>query len=152
MITAKKVKYTKNNKVMAFLDVEDMTGSMEVIVFPNTYEKESGKLEEDAKVFLMGRVSLEEERDGKLICEQVVSFDAVPRKLWIRFDDTQAWKQGAEQLQRIIDEHGGRDKVVIYIRNPGLRKELPAGQGVRADEALIRELSEKFGEKNVVLA
>ena len=136
---------------MAFLDVEDMTGTMEVIVFPNTYEKESGKLEEDSKVFLSGRVSLEEEKDGKLICEKVVSFDEVPRRLWVRFADIEAWKQGAEDLRRMIDEHGGRDKVVIFIQNPKLRKELPAGQGVKADEALVRELSERFGANNIVL-
>ena len=152
MITAKKVKYTKNNKVMAFLDVEDMTGSMEVIVFPNTYEKESEKLIEDGKVFLSGRVSLEEERDGKLICEQVISFDAVPRKLWIRFDDPASYRNGAADLKRIIDEHGGRDKVVIFIKNPRMRKELPPGQGVKADETLVRRLSERFGENNVILA
>ena len=152
MISGKKVKYTKNNKVMAFLDVEDMTGTMEVIVFPNTYEKESAKLDEDSKVFLSGRVSLEEERDGKLICEKVVSFDEVPRKLWIRFADTEAWRQSAADLSGIIDAHGGRDKVVIFIQKQKLRKELPAGQGVRADEALLRELSEKFGAENIALA
>ena len=152
MITAKKIKYTKNNKVMAFLDVEDMTGTMEVIVFPNTYEKESAKLEEDGKVFLFGRVSLEEEKDGKLICERVVTFDEVPRRLWVRFDDIGAWKSGSADLMRIIDEHGGRDKVVIFIEKDKLRKELPPGQGVRADEALVRVLSERFGAKNIVLA
>ena len=151
MISGKKVKYTKNNKVMAFLDVEDMTGSMEVIVFPNTYEKESGKLIEDSKVFLSGRVSLEEERDGKLICEKVEAFDEVPRRLWIRFDDPDQYREGAAFLEKAIDEHGGRDKIVIFIQNPRLRKELPAGQGVRADADLIRQLSERFGEKNVIL-
>ena len=152
MITAKKIKYTKNNKVMAFLDVEDMTGTMEVIVFPNTYEKESAKLEEDGKVFLFGRVSLEEEKDGKLICERVVTFDEVPRRLWVRFADIEAWKSGSADLMRIIDEHGGRDKVVIFIEKDKLRKELPPGQSVRADEALVRVLSERFGAKNIVLA
>ena len=152
MITAKKIKSTKNNKVMAFLDVEDMTGTMEVIVFPNTYEKESAKLEEDGKVFLFGRVSLEEEKDGKLICERVVTFDEVPRRLWVRFADIEAWKSGSADLMRIIDEHGGRDKVVIFIEKDKLRKELPPGQGVRADEALVRVLSERFGAKNIVLA
>ena len=152
MISGKKVKYTKNNKVMAFLDVEDMTGNMEVIVFPNTYEKESAKLEEDSKVFLGGRVSLEEEKDGKLICEKVIPFDQMPRKLWIRFEDLEAWKQSCGDLYKIIDENGGRDKVVIFIAHPKLRKELPAGQGVRTSENLIKQLSERFGEKNVILA
>ena len=150
MISAKKVKYTKNNKVMAFLDVEDMTGTMEGIVFPNTYEKEGAKLVEDGKVFLSGRISLEEDRDGKLICEKVTSFDEVPRKLWIRFEDPDAWRDGQKDLMKIIDEHGGRDKVVIFIANPRLRKELPAGMGVRADDNLIRKLSDRFGSKNVV--
>ena len=152
MISGKKVKYTKNNKVMAFLDVEDMTGTMEVIVFPNTYEKESGKLEEDNKVFLSGRVSLEEERDGKLICEKVIPFDDVPRKLWIRFPDPEAYRQGASDLKKLVDEHGGRDKVVIFIENPKLRKELPAGQGVRADEHFMTLVKSRFGDKNCVLA
>ena len=152
MISGKKVKYTKNNKVMAFLDVEDMTGTMEVIVFPNTYEKESGKLEEDNKVFLSGRVSLEEERDGKLICEKVIPFDDVPRKLWIRFPDPEAYRQGAADLKKLVDEHGGRDKVVIFIENPKLRKELPAGQGVRADEHFMALVKSRFGDKNCVLA
>ena len=152
MISGKKVKYTKNNKVMAFLDVEDMTGTMEVIVFPNTYEKESGKLAEDNKVFLSGRVSLEEERDGKLICEKVIPFDDVPRKLWIRFPDPEAYRQGASDLKKLVDEHGGRDKVVIFIENPKLRKELPAGQGVRADEHFMTLVKSRFGDKNCVLA
>ena len=152
MISGKKVKYTKNNKVMAFLDVEDMTGTMEVIVFPNTYEKESGKLEEDNKVFLSGRVSLEEERDGKLICEKVIPFDDVPRKLWIRFPDPEAYRQGAADLKKLVDEHGGKDKVVIFIENPKLRKELPAGQGVRADEHFMTLVKRRFGDKNCVLA
>ena len=152
MISGKKVKYTKNNKVMAFLDVEDMTGTMEVIVFPNTYEKESGKLEEDNKVFLSGRVSLEEERDGKLICEKVIPFDDVPRKLWIRFPDPEAYRQGAADLKKLVDEHGGRDKVVIFIENPKLRKELPAGQGVRANEHFMTLVKRRFGDKNCVLA
>ena len=81
----------------------------------------------------------------------MVSFDEVPRRLWVRFADIEAWKQGAEDLRRMLDEHGGRDKVVIFIQNPKLRKELPAGQGVKADEALVRELSERFGANNIVL-
>ena len=152
MITGKKIKYTKNNKVMAFLELEDMTGTMEAIVFPGTYERESAKLDEDSKVFLVGRVSLEEERDGKLICDRVVTFDEVPRRLWVRFADVDAWTRGSADLMRIIDEHGGRDKVVIFIEKGKLRKELPPGQGVRADEALVSVLSERFGAKNIVLS
>ncbi len=151
MITEKKVKYTKNNKVMAFLTLEDLTGSVEVIVFPGAYEEAGEELTEESKVFITGRVSVEDERDAKLICEKVVPFSEVPRTLWVRFPDIAAWKAGSEQLYREVEEHGGRDKVVIYIEQPRLRKTLPAGQGVRADKALIMKLAGLFGERNVIL-
>ena len=70
----------------------------------------------------------------------------------IRFDNPASYRNGAADLKRIIDEHGGRDKVVIFIKNPRMRKELPPGQGVKADETLVRRLSERFGENNVILA
>lgn len=151
MITEKKIKYTKNNQVMAFLTVEDLTGSLEVIVFPRSYEQDSQLLEEDAKVFIRGRISLEEEKDGKLICEKVIRFDDVPRRLWVRFDSPQEYRRGERDLLQIVENHGGRDKVVIYIQNPRMRRELPPGQGVRADRALIDLLAQRYGAKNVVL-
>ena len=75
MIVDKKIKYTKNDKVMAFITLEDLVGNMEIIVFPKDYEKYGDLLREDAKVFVKGRVSIEEEKDGKMICEQVVDFE-----------------------------------------------------------------------------
>ena len=75
MIADKTIKYTRNDKVMAFLTIEDLVGSVEVVVFPKDYEKYSALLLEDAKIFVRGRASLEEDKDGKVICEQIVSFE-----------------------------------------------------------------------------
>ena len=75
MIAEKTVKYTKNDKVMAFLNIEDLVGNVEVVIFPKDYEKYSALLMEDAKVFIKGRTSVEEEKDGKLICEAIASFE-----------------------------------------------------------------------------
>ena len=75
MIADKTIKYTKNDKVMAFLNVEDLVGNVEVVVFPKDYEKYASLLVEDAKIFIKGRVSVEEEKDGKLICEQIAGFE-----------------------------------------------------------------------------
>ena len=77
LISNKTIKYTKNDKVMAFITVEDLVGTVEVIVFPNDYEKYGHILIEDAKVFVRGRVSVEEDKDGKLISEKIASFDEV---------------------------------------------------------------------------
>ena len=75
MISDKTIKYTKNDKVMAFLNVEDLVGNVEVVVFPKDYEKYASLLTEDAKIFVKGRVSVEEDKDGKLICEQIAGFE-----------------------------------------------------------------------------
>ena len=75
MIMDKTIKYTKNDKVMAFLNIEDLVGTVEVVVFPRDYEKYAPLLVEDSKVFIKGRISVEEEKDGKLICEQIVAFE-----------------------------------------------------------------------------
>ena len=56
---------------------------VEVIVFPRDYEKNADKLTEDKKVFVKGRVSAEDEKDAKLICEKITTFEEIPTKLWI---------------------------------------------------------------------
>lgn len=75
MIADKTIKYTKKDKVMAFINLEDLVGNVEVVIFPQDYEKYGSLLQEDAKVFIKGRISVEEDKDGKLICEQIAGFE-----------------------------------------------------------------------------
>lgn len=77
MIAGKTIKYTKNDKMMAFLNIEDLVGNVEVVVFPRDYEKYAAILTEDEKVFIRGRASVEEDKDGKLICEEIRTFAQV---------------------------------------------------------------------------
>ena len=98
MITEKTVKYTKNNKVMAFLTLEDLVGTVEVIVFPNSYEKYSSLLNEDEKVFITGRANVEEDKNGKIICEQITSFDSVKRELWLQFSTKEEFEAKEQEL------------------------------------------------------
>ena len=151
ILTEKKIRYTKNDQVMAILTLEDLTGTVEVVVFPRAYEESASDLDEDRKIFIRGRVSLEDEKDGKLIAEKVVAFENVPRRLWLRFPSFTDWKQQEKDVLRIVAGHGGRDQVVIYIEDRKARKTLPPGQGIRADETALALLREACGEKNVVL-
>ena len=96
MINGRTVKATRTNNMMAFLTVEDLYGTVEVIVFPRDYEKYRTLLEEDTKVFIQGRVTVEEDKPAKLICSGVVPFDAVEKELWIQFP-TRADYEEAEQ-------------------------------------------------------
>ena len=149
IITEKKIKYTKNDKVMAFLQVEDLAGSVEVIVFPRDYEKNSAALVVDNKVFIKGRVSVDDERDGKLICEQITAFDEVPKTLWVKFASMEDYTEGEKRLLSMLQESDGKDRVTIYIENPKSIKKLPANMGVRADALLLRALVDVWGEENV---
>ena len=75
MIAEKTIKYTKNDQVMAFLNLEDLVGNVEIVVFPKVYERYSSLLTEDAKIFVKGRAALEEDKDGKILCDQIVTFE-----------------------------------------------------------------------------
>ncbi|MBD5537167.1 MAG: DNA polymerase III subunit alpha [Lachnospiraceae bacterium] len=149
MIADKTIKYTKNEKVMAFLTLEDLVGTVEVVVFPKDYEKNAALLMEDAKVFVQGRVSVEEDKDGKLICERILPLEKPARKLWIKFPDMASYQAQEAKLLAAIAESEGDDSVVIYVQNPKSMKELPRNRNVRADEELLTSLYGMFGEENV---
>ncbi len=151
MINAKTIKYTKNDKVMAFLEIEDLYGVVEVIVFPKDYEKSSHYLNEDAKVFVTGRVSVEEDKNAKLICERILPFEEIGRKVWIRFDTMAQFKASESVLMDMLRAGEGRDQVVLYIAETKQKKELSREYNIRADEAFLQLLSEKFGENNIKL-
>lgn len=149
IIVDKKIKYTKNDKVMAFLQLEDLAGSIEVIVFPRDYEKNAAKLVVDNKVFIKGRVSVDDEKDGKLICEQITAFDEIPKNLWVKFPTMADYEAGKERLFSMLQSSDGKDLVTIYIENPKSMKKLPPNMSVLAEEGLLMELKAAFGEENI---
>ena len=149
MVTGKTIKYTKNNKVMAFLNIEDLVGNVEVIVFPNVYEKQSALLEQDAKVFISGHVSAEEEKNSKLICDRIFSFDEGKREIWIQFPDIKACQNREAELLELLREVEGPDGVVLYAAKERQAKRLHEKWNVKGDKQLLTVLKEHFGEKNV---
>ena len=152
IISNKKIKYTKNDKIMAFLQIEDLVGTVEVIVFPRDYEKNSMKLLEDNKVFIKGHVSLEEDRDGKVICEGITAFDEIPKKLWIKFPTMEAYQASSNELLQTLQTSDGHDSVVIYIEEAKAMKRLPPSSSVQAGEELKAQLCAKYGEDNIKIA
>lgn len=149
IIESKTVKYTKSNKVMAFLTIEDLVGNVEVIVWPNDYEKNAKWLVEDSRVFIEGRVSAEEEKDAKLICSKIIPFDRIPRKLWVKFANRDVFNEKEPELMKAIADSDGNDTVVIYVEATKEMKSLPRNYNVKADEELVDKLSQLFGEENI---
>lgn len=149
MITEKTIKYTKNNKVMAFLTLEDLVGTVEVIVFPNSYEKYSSLLNEDEKVFITGRANVEEDKNGKLICEQITSFDSVKRELWLQFSTKEEFEAKEQELYGRLHDSDGRDSVVIYISSIKAMKRLPNNYNICINQEIVNNLTNFLGENNV---
>ena len=151
MIANKTIKYTKKNQVMAFLTIEDLMGTVEVIVFPRDYEKNRPYLEEENKIFITGRVSEEDEAPSRLICEKIIPFEQTERELWLQFDSKAAFKSRERELYDIFGESEGRDSIIIYCKAERAMKRLGANRNVCADAGLLSRLTNYLGESCVKL-
>ena len=151
MITDKTIKYTKTNKVMAFLTLEDLVGTVEIVVFPRDYEKWQNYISEEAKVFIQGRVNAEDDKPSKMILEKVRSFDDMPKEIWIQFADKADYSSNETELQALLRQNRGTSAVVIYLKDVKAMKRLPAGYQVQISDALLGDLKKKYGESNVKL-
>ena len=149
LVEGKTIKYTRQNQAMAFVTIEDLVGSVEVIVFPRDFEKYGSLLEEDAKVFVAGRVSVEEGKDAKLICEKIVPFAGGAKEVWIRFADRNAYEDHKEMLKAMLSVSHGKDEVILYLAAERAVRRLGEEYGILAGEMMIEDLRQKFGAKNV---
>ena len=149
MITDKTIKQTRNNQTMAFLTVEDLLGTVEVVVFPRDYEKNREELEIDHKVFIRGKVSEEDEKASKLICETIIPFDHVKKELWLQFPSKEEYLNNAEILNGYLADSDGSDTVVIYCQAERAIKRLPRNWNVRIEPGILSRLTNLLGEKRV---
>ncbi|MCD7867589.1 MAG: DNA polymerase III subunit alpha [Clostridiales bacterium] len=149
MITERTVKYTKKNQIMAFLTLEDLVGTVEVMVFPQSYEKWQKEIGEEAKVFIQGRVSLEEDKASKLILEKVRPFKDVPRELWFQFSGREEYGQREQELFSDLRESPGKNTVVIFLKDMRAMKKLPPAFQVDMEDTWLSRMRVKYGQDNV---
>ncbi len=149
LITEKTIKTTKKGQLMAFLTVEDVVGTVEVVVFPNSFTANRVVIDHAEKVFVTGKVQANVDENAKLICDKVVDFASIPRKLWIRFASLSDYEDKKDELYGILYNSDGKDTVVIYCTKENKRLTLPASRTIRVDSELIQKLQAMYGEKNV---
>ena len=149
MITDKTVKHTRTNQMMAFVTVEDLLGTVEVVVFPRDYEANREFLEVDSKVFIRGRVSEEDEKASKLICEKVIPFERTKRELWIQFPDKDTYLDEEQIVYGYLADSEGDDEVVIYCAKERAVKRLPRNRNIRINDQVLSRLMNHFGESRV---
>ena len=150
VLTNVTTKITRNNDTMAFLTVEDLVGTVEVLLFPKAYERYREKLIPDAKLFLSGRVTIsDDDVSGKLICERLSVFGAGERTLWIQFADETSYLAQRGELMLRLGNSEGKDNVKVYCRAEKKIIQLGRDWRVSAEESLLDELRAVFGAENV---
>ena len=149
IIVEKTVKHTKTNQMMAFLTVEDLFGTVEVVVFPRDYEKYRQYLEEDNKIFVRGRVSEEDDKASKLICEKILPFGQKKKELWIQFPDKETYLEEEAITYGYLADSEGNDEVVIYCEKEKIVKKLPANKNISINPQILSRLMNHFGENRV---
>ncbi|XCP85762.1 DNA polymerase III subunit alpha [Roseburia hominis] len=149
IITSKTIKYTKNNKTMAFITIEDLMGTVEVVIFPRDYEKNQMYLNEDNKVFVRGRVSEEDDNASKLICEEIIPFEQTKKELWLQYADKTAFLAEEQELYRMLSDSEGENEVVIYCKAERAVKRLPRNRNIQIEPGILSRLANRYGEDRV---
>ena len=148
MLSGVTVKLTKTNQNMAFLTLEDLFGTVEIILFPRDYQKYRDVLVADTPLYVKGRASVSEE-SGKLVAEEIIPMDQVPKEVWIQVENVGVFQEKQQALYDIIRQHSGERGLVVYSRKDKAIKRLPSYQNISGDSGVIRDLKQLFGEKNI---
>lgn len=149
MVTDISEKTTRKNELMAFVTLEDMTGSIEIVMFPNVYSICRPLVKADAKLLVYGRIQLDEERGGKLIAQRVVTFDDVPVTIWIKYKDMESYLAGFEELMRGMPDADGADSIGVFLDDTKAMKVQPPKYNTKANEEVLSYLYEKMGKENI---
>jgi DNA polymerase-3 subunit alpha len=149
MISEKSVKFTRKNQPMAYVDLEDLTGTVNVIVFPKQYALYQQFLGKDEKVFVIGHADVGDEQDGKIICERIVPFSDTRKELWLQFATMDEYQKKEDELRSIISGSDGMDEVVIYVADTKQIKRFGSRNAVRAEGKLLGDLFILLGKDNV---
>ena len=134
---------------MAFLTVEDLVGTVEVLVFPQIYENHRQAFTEENKVFLRGRASIGDDPVGKLICEEVIPFADIPNELWLQFENQAFYESRIDDVMAALRDSDGKDRVIMYLKEERKMRRLSENWAVFAGTELLGQLYKILGEKNV---
>lgn len=149
MIISKTIKTTRTNSMMAFINLEDLVGSVEIIIFPRDYEKFKNMLQEDNKILVRGKITVEEEKPAKLICQDIIPFESIPKEVWIKYPDKESFVKDEQKLYDLLSEYDGNDSACIYLECEKVIKRLPKNRSIKATIELIEKLKEVYTEANV---
>jgi DNA polymerase-3 subunit alpha len=155
ILVDKRVIFTKTNKKMAFLTLEDTTGTMEVIIFPTLYEQ-FAKLSEESVFVVKGRISIKEETTAVILADDITSLEILlnpenQQCIMLLLDEKKRTKEIREKLVHIFNKYPGKTKIIVENVEDGSQKAFPSRYNVQPKEELIQELIALLGEKSIVV-
>ena len=160
MITGKKNMVTKSNRMMSFISVEDLYGTIEVIVFPNIFENCIATLQEDNIVVIKGRINIKEEEAPKLIASVIIPIDESQylmnekkpcQKLFLKISEELDENRIMEAISVIVSEHKGHDSLMIYCEKSKRKIALQKDSGISITDKLIQSMEEVLGRECVII-
>ena len=152
ILTEVKQKVTRNNSIMAFLTLEDLSGSIEVIVFPRTLDKLRNLIQPDSIVKIKGRISIKEDEMPKLICETIEGLEKInSEKLYIRVNTEEDVRNVNKEIKKLITGYEGNTAVYVFAAEKRQNYRLQRDKWIDSNSHIIEVLKDKYGEQNVKL-
>ncbi len=171
IVSKVKTQLTKNNKMIAFVNVEDRYGSLEAVVFPNVYEKFAVFLNDGNAVVIRGSLNFKENEEPKIICDSIGKArtndecrtnrdiypaqpvqnnqnSSSPSALYLRIDDLNTDKYF--RAKRVLDIFEGNTPGIFYLTDSNRKVKAPSSMWVSLNDIMIKELKYQLGDKNVV--
>lgn len=156
MVADKKVIFTKSNKKMAFLTLEDIRGTLEVIIFPNLYDRYV-RFPEDSVLLIKGRISIKEENNVVVLAEEITSLDDLIKPganephVLLRLDESQRTAKVRGQLLELFKAYKGNVKVIVENKEDGTKKAFPSRYNVSISEEFVNKLTSLLGNGCVII-
>ena len=153
MIVHKSVKYTRNNNTMAFLTLEDLSGNMEIVVFPNVYEKVSKIIGEESVVLVKGRAGISAEGEGKIIASEIelLQTQTEQRATVLGLILTKDSNASLQDITNILHKYHGNLPVYIHDQKKEQKFKADSKYWIKEDDLLLQELHMLLGKDNVIL-
>ena len=144
-------KSARNGKPMAFLTLEDLFGTVEVIVFPADYVLNRPLIVEGKRVLIKGKVTIDSDADGKLIAERIIDLEETGKELWIQFQNRADYEKHERYINSLntVDELRGQTPIRLYLKEEKQIRKMPASYNINLDEDFLSVLKGRFGDENV---
>ena len=135
---------------MAFIRLEDLSGAIEGVVFPKVLDKCNSMINEDNMVVVKGRISLKEDEEPKVLCEEILPLEKIDsNKIYIRVEDESKAREVNKLLKIILEEYSGETPVFLFANKE--RKSFRLGKEcwINLETDVLDFLKQKFGEENI---